>query len=53
MLTFKSQATDVKIKQHKGRVFYGAAVAEQQSSGFVSGNTVQSSSCVYFLKKPE
>lgn len=31
MLTFKSQAGDVRIEQHKERIFYGAAVAKQLS----------------------
>jgi len=31
MLTFKSQAGDVKRKQHKQRIFYIAAVAKQHS----------------------
>lgn len=54
MLTFKSQAGDVRTEQHKERIFHGAAVAKQLGrAGFVSGNTVQSRFCVYFLEQPE
>lgn len=31
MLTFKLQAGDVGVEQHKERIFYGAAVTKQHS----------------------